>query len=163
MKGWQAPLGKSSLPYRTMVHGPGRALRIDLLRLETLAAQYVSVQRLILRYLHALLAQIAQTAVCNRFHSTEQRLAYLLLALQDRLGSAAFPWSRDFLARLLGADCASVNLTVTQMKKARLIRQARGRITILDREGLLKTSCECYRITRAEFDQLFAATLMIPA
>ncbi|HWQ32765.1 MAG TPA: Crp/Fnr family transcriptional regulator [Blastocatellia bacterium] len=162
LAGAAALLGKSSLPYRTMVHGPGRALRTDLLTLEALAAQHVRVQRLILRYLHALLAQLAQTAVCNRFHSTGQRLAYLLLASQDRLSSATFPWSRDFLAHLLGADRASVNLTVTQMKKAGLIRQARGQITILDREGLLQTSCECYGIIRAEFDQLFASTLMIP-
>ena len=151
--GAAALLGWPELPYRTMVHGPGRAGRIELSVLESLTIRYPLMQRLLLRYLHTLLTQIAQTAVCNRFHSTQQRLANWLLASQDRRQAASFPWSRHFLAHLLGADHVSVNQAVSELKKAGLIRQARGQLTILNREGLLEKSCECYRIIKAEFDR----------
>ncbi|HZS05235.1 MAG TPA: Crp/Fnr family transcriptional regulator [Blastocatellia bacterium] len=152
--GAAALLGKDNLPYRAMVIGPGRALRIELLALEDLSARHPPLQGLILRYLHALLTQIAQTAVCNRYHSTEQRLAHWLLVSQDRLQSDAFPWTREFLAHMLGAEQTSVTAAVGNLKKAGLIRQARGRVTILNREGLIRSSCECYRIVKAEFDQV---------
>ncbi|MFN7948981.1 MAG: Crp/Fnr family transcriptional regulator [Blastocatellia bacterium] len=151
--GAAALLGWPELPYRTMVHGPGRAGRIELSVLESLTIRYPLMQRLLLRYLHTLLTQIAQTAVCNRFHSTQQRLANWLLASQDRRQAASFPWSRHFLAHLLGADHVSVNQAVSELKKAGLIRQARGQLTILNRDGLLERSCECYRIIKAEFDR----------
>src|SRR5438128_5294355 len=70
--GAAALLGKDNLPYRAMVIGPGRALRIEMLALEDLSVRYPPLHGLIMRYLHALLTQISQTAVCNRFHSTEQ-------------------------------------------------------------------------------------------
>ncbi len=160
LAGAAALLGWPELPYRTMVHGPGRAGQIELRVLESLTLRYPLLQRLLLRYLHTLLTQLAQAAVCNRFHTTEQRLANWLLASQDRRQAASFPWSRDFLAHLLGADHVSVNQAISNLKKAGLIRQARGQLTILNRAGLLDKSCECYRLIKAEFDRFSTAELL---
>lgn len=146
-------LGTDTTPYRVVIEAAGRARRIEIAALKTLFDQSPALRRLVLRYLHALLVQIAQSSVCNHFHSVEQRLAYWMLASQDRTKADKFPYTQEFLSDILGTDRVSVTRAALALKRAGVIDYARGVITILDRAGLEKFSCECYRIVKAEFEQ----------
>ena len=149
--GISALLGPNTNPYRAIVQVPGRAWRI---RLKVLRAEFHesrAIQDVIHRYLHTLLTQIAQSVVCNRFHTIEQRLARWLLGSQDRVGKDTFNYTHDFLARMLGTDRSTVTLGVGLLRRAGVISNGRGRVTIVDRKGLEAVSCECFFITKAEF------------
>jgi CRP-like cAMP-binding protein len=159
MHGAIALLEKDNIPHRALVQGGGQALRIELKELKGLFASNSKLQRFLLRYIHALLTQIAQSAVCNRFHSVEQRLARWFLFAQERWGIDSLPWTQEFLAHMLGADRASIAVVMGELKKAELVHQAYGQVTILNREGLKVTTCECYQIVKAEFDDLFGLEL----
>lgn len=159
MLGAFALLEKDTTPYRALVQGGGGALRIEMQRLRELAKCHTRLQQLLLRYVHALLTQAAQSAVCNRFHSVQQRLTRWLAFAQDRWGLNQLPWTQDFLAHMLGADRASVAVALGELKKAGLIRQSYGQIEILDRAGIRQQACECYPIVKAEFDDFLGNDL----
>jgi CRP-like cAMP-binding protein len=106
---------------------------------------------LVLRYTAAVIAMTAQTAACNRMHPVEERLSRWLLMMLDRVGHAEFALTQEFLAQMLGVRRPTVNIAGAQLQKAGLIRYTRGRITVVDREGLESTSCECYARIRDEF------------
>jgi CRP-like cAMP-binding protein len=145
-------LGPNTNPYRAIVQVPGSAWRMSLTVLKAEFRTSPAIQDIIHRYLHALITQIAQSAVCNRFHTIDQRLARWLLGSQDRVGKDSFHYTHDFLARMLGTDRSSVTLGVGSLRRAGLISNQRGRVTIVDRKGLEKVSCECFFITKAEFE-----------
>jgi CRP-like cAMP-binding protein len=114
-------------------------------------------ERLLLRYTLALMNQISQAAACNRAHSVEERLARWLLMTQDRVQSSEFPLTQEFLGQMLGVRRPTVSIAAGMLSKAGLIHYVRGRITILDRPGLEKASCECYRVIADEFRRLVGA------
>jgi CRP-like cAMP-binding protein len=135
-------------PYKVMVQLPAYAMRIraDMLKREfSEAGQF---QYLLLRYTHTLLAQISQSAACNRFHTVEQRLCRWLLVSRDRAKSDTLQLTQELLAHMLGSPRTSVTMIAVTLQKAGLIRYGRGKITIIDLAGLEATSCECYRIVR---------------
>jgi CRP-like cAMP-binding protein len=111
-----------------------------------------------LRYVQAQLDQAAQAAGCNAKHKFEPRLARWLLLCADRAHSDTFRMSHDLLADMLGSTRATVSISAGVLKKKGLIQYSRGVIKILDREGLIRNSCECYQIIKqhlknyAEFD-----------
>jgi CRP-like cAMP-binding protein len=144
-------LGPNTNPYRAIVQVPGSAWRIKLTVLRAEFRESPGLRDVIHRYLHTLLTQIAQSAVCNRFHTIEQRLARWLLGSQDRVKKDTFHYTHDFLARMLGTDRSSVTLGVGILRRAGLISNGRGRVTIVNRKGLEQVSCECFAITKAEF------------
>lgn len=138
----------NKIPYRAMVQLPVDALRI---KAEALKAEFDRggrFQHLLLCYTHALFTQVAQSAVCNRFHTVEERLCRWLLVSRDRVGSDTFELTQEFIAHMLGMPRSGVSGTAKALQKAGLISYSRGRITILDRRGLEKSSCECYRIVK---------------
>lgn len=92
--------------------------------------------------------------VCNGLHSVAQRCSRRMLVTHDRVGSDEFPLTQEFLAQLLGVRRASVTVAARALQNAGFIRYSRGRVTIIDREGLENASCECDRIIRTEFDRL---------
>jgi CRP-like cAMP-binding protein len=96
----------------------------------------------------------AQTAACNRLHSIEQRCARRLLMASDRTQSNLLPLTQEFLSSMLGVRRAGVTETAGELQRSGLIRYHHGHITIVDREGLEATACECYRIDRNRFDGL---------
>jgi CRP-like cAMP-binding protein len=104
------------------------------------------------RYTQSMMVQLAQNVACNRIHTTEERASRWLLMTQDRVGREEFPLTHEFLAQMLGVRRATVSLTAGVLQSAGLIRYRRGVITIVDREGLLDASCECYGILREEFE-----------
>jgi CRP-like cAMP-binding protein len=113
-----------------------------------------ALQHLLLRYTQALIAQISQTAVCNRIHFEPARLARWLLECHDRVQGDELPMTQEHLAIMLGGRRESVSIAASCLQDAGLIRYVRGHIRILDRRGLEGVVCECYPVVRDEFDRL---------
>jgi CRP-like cAMP-binding protein len=136
------------------VAGAGLTMKASLFRQEM--QRSASLQRAMLRYAHAFFNQVAQTAACNMFHSLEQRCCRWLLMTHDRMRSNAFPLTQEFLAMMLGVRRGGVTIVANGLKKSGLIDYSRGHITILDHAGVVKQACECYDISKREFDCLLA-------
>jgi CRP-like cAMP-binding protein len=147
-------LGATSLPDAAVVQIAGEALRA---RGEVVADEFWrggAFQRLLLRYLQALMTQISQTAACNQMHSVEQRLCRWLLLCLDRVESDELMMTQEFLAGMLGDRRESVTLAAGNLQSLGLIQYARGRVSVLDRAGLEARACECYQIVRTEIARL---------
>jgi CRP-like cAMP-binding protein len=111
------------------------------------------LQDALYRYTYALMAQISQTAACNRFHEAEARLARWLLMTRDRVKADAFPLTHEFLAHMLGVRREGVTEAASALKHQKLIAYSRGNIEILDVKGLRASSCVCYQLVRTVFDR----------
>lgn len=112
------------------------------------------LQHLMLLYLQARMAQVAQSALCNRRHSIKERLCSWLLLTQDRLTSPEIDTTQDMIANMLGVRREGVTAAVKVLQDAGLIQGRRGHISILDRPGLERQACECYGIIKREFARL---------
>jgi CRP-like cAMP-binding protein len=108
------------------------------------------VLHLLLRYTQALITQMAQTAVCNRHHTLDQQLCRWLLLSLDRLQDNQLVMTQELIANMLGVRREGVTEGALKLQRAGLIRYARGHITVLDRAGLEKRSCECYSVVKKE-------------
>ncbi|MBE9166090.1 winged helix-turn-helix domain-containing protein [Pleurocapsales cyanobacterium LEGE 06147] len=100
--------------------------------------------------------QVCQSALCNRFHSVEERLCRWLLVAQDRSKTSEISLTREILAQMIGAGRPSVSLVTGTLQSAGLIHASRGKITILNREGMKEAACECYQIVKKELDRYLA-------
>jgi CRP-like cAMP-binding protein len=109
---------------------------------------------LLLRYTQALITQMAQTAVCNRHHTLDQQLCRWLLLSLDRLEGNDLVMTQELIANMLGVRREGVTEAALKLQRAGLIHYARGRITVIDRAGLEKRSCECYSVVKKEYDRL---------
>jgi CRP-like cAMP-binding protein len=134
------------------VSGAGFKMKANLFRQEM--QRSASLQTAMLRYAHVFFNQLAQTAACNIFHTLEQRCCRWLLMTHDRMRSNDFPLTQEFLAMMLGVRRGGVTIVANGLKKSGLIDYSRGHITILDHAGVVKQACECYDITKREFDHL---------
>jgi CRP-like cAMP-binding protein len=117
-------------------------------------ARSASMRAVMLRYAHAFFNQVAQSAACNHFHSLEQRCCRWLLMTHDRMQSDEFLLTQEFLAMMLGVQRTGVTAAAGALQRAGLIRYQRGNVTIIDRRGLIGRSCECYDVSKKEFDRL---------
>jgi len=151
-------LGGDTTPNRAVVQIAGGAFRMRAKVLQEEFARGGPLQRLMLRYTQALITQISQTAVCNRLHSLEMRLCRWLLLSHDRVKSDELLMTQEFISNMLGGRRESVTVAAGRLQDAKLIRYARGHITILDRTGLEEIACECYRIVKEETDRLLGET-----
>ncbi|MDB5827934.1 MAG: hypothetical protein JWQ73_2154 [Variovorax sp.] len=113
--------------------------------------------RLLLRYTQALIAQMSQTAVCNRHHAIEQQLCRWLLLSLDRLHGDELVLTQELISHTHGVRREGISEAANKLKQSNLIRYARGRITILDRPGLEARTCECYAVVKEEYDRLLPA------
>jgi CRP-like cAMP-binding protein len=136
--------------YRTVVQIPGKAFKASAQLLQAEFARGETFQHTILRYSHAFLTQLSQTAVCNRLHSVEQRLCRWLLECDDRVNGAEIRTTQENIAHMLGVRREGVTLAAGRVKDAGLIRYSRGHIHILDRQRLEMMACECYRVLEQE-------------
>ena len=116
---------------------------------------------LLLRYTQALITQMAQTAVCNRHHSLDQQLCRWLLLSLDRLQGSELVMTQELISNMLGVRREGVTEGALELQEVGLIRYTRGRITVLDRPGLEKRTCECYQVVKTEYDRLLPATLAV--
>ncbi len=147
-------MGGDTTPSRAVVQSAGHGFRLkaDLLKAEF--GRFGPTMHLLLRYTQALITQMAQTAVCNRHHSVDQQLCRWLLLSLDRLGSNELSMTQELIANMLGVRREGVTEAAGKLQKAGLIRYGRGRITVLNRQGLEARCCECYQVVKAEFDRL---------
>jgi CRP-like cAMP-binding protein len=147
-------LGVDESQYRLLVQGEGNALRMNAETFKAECSREPSLQKVILRYTQALMTQITQAAVCNRFHDVEARLCRWLLQSQDCMRSSELHLTQDFLSHMLGVHRPGVTLAAGILQSAGLIHYTRGYITILDRKRLESASCECYGAVKAAFSWL---------
>jgi CRP-like cAMP-binding protein len=143
------------MPCRTVVQGAGRAYRLSAHTLRHDMHQAGSVLGLLLRYTQAVMAQMAQSAVCNRYHTIEQQFCRrLLLSLDRAMPCDEVLMTQELAANLLGVRREGVTATAHQLQHDGAIRYRRGRITVLDRGQLEARSCECYAAAKREYDRL---------
>ena len=139
-------LGDRDAPSTVYVQVPGQALRMDARVFRQELKRSPTLSAVALRYIHALFNQVAQSAACAHLHKVEQRCCRWLLMTRDRMPSDEFLLTQEFLGMMLGVRRPSVSLTMTDLQKAGLVRYSRGRVKILDRKGLQKRACECYKM-----------------
>ena len=137
-------MGAKQSASQALILVEGKALRLPAAVLKKEAKRSSRMRELMLAYTNALLAQSAQLAACHRYHTPKERLARLLLMIQDRLKTPELRVTQDLLAHLLGTRRATVTQAANQLEEARLIQSVRGRIRFLDRKGLESQSCSCY-------------------
>jgi CRP-like cAMP-binding protein len=148
-------LGANAATTRTVVRNTGYGYRLRAEILLSTFERCPAIRQPLLRYAHALMAQSMQTAVCHCHHRLEQQFARLLLATLDRLSSNVVALTQGTMANLLGVRRESITQVAGKLQAAGLIRYYRGRITVLNRQGLDALACECYGVVRAELDRLF--------
>jgi CRP-like cAMP-binding protein len=113
--------------------------------------QEAELARVARRYAHTLMSQASQGVLCNKAHALEQRAARWLLTMQDRVQGPRFHLTHEYFATLLGSHRPSVTIAAGMLQKAGFIRYTRGELEVLDREGLLAVSCECYGVVLEQY------------
>jgi CRP-like cAMP-binding protein len=152
-------MGGKSTPSRAVVQSAGQGFRLKAETLEEEFNRAGPVLHLLLRYTQALITQMSQTAVCNRHHSLDQQLCRWLLLSMDRLQGDELVMTQELIANMLGVRREGVTEGALKLQNAGLIRYVRGRITVLDRAGLEKRTCECYAVVKKEYDRLLPPTV----
>jgi CRP-like cAMP-binding protein len=147
-------MGGESTPSRAVVQSAGEGLRLEAHVLMREFKRGGPMQRLLLRYTQALITQMSQTAACNRHHSLDQQLCRWLLLSIDRLDSHQLLMTQGLIANMLGVRREGVTEAAGNLQEAGLIDYQRGRITVLDRAGLERRTCECYAVVKKEYDRL---------
>jgi len=151
-------MGGESTPSRAVVQSAGKGYRLKGQFVKAEFDKSGPVLHLLLRYTQALITQMAQTAVCNRHHSLDQQLCRWLLLSLDRLNGNELVMTQELIANMLGVRREGVTEGALKLQEAKLIRYARGHITVLNRKGLEDRTCECYSVVRKEYERLLPAT-----
>ena len=147
-------LGDAAALNTAVVLVPGAASTIDLDQLRNAADHSATLRTALVRHGLAVYAQIQQTAGCNAAHTVESRLARCLLQTCDLSGSDKFVLTQEALAQMIGARRNSVSLVANTLQHANFIHYSRGHIEITNREGLTRTSCECYGTVKSQYTRL---------
>jgi CRP-like cAMP-binding protein len=157
MVGLPVVFGDKQAPTSVYMQVAGSSLKMKANLFREMMLRNPSMQRALLRYGQEFFNQVAQSAACNTLHSLEQRCCRWLLMTLDRMESNDFALTQEFLAMMLGARRPGVTIAANALRRDGLIDYTRGHVTILDRERLQKRSCECYGVTKREFDRLLGA------
>jgi CRP-like cAMP-binding protein len=150
-------LGDDRGPTSVYVQVPGAGLRMKAQTFRKELERSDAMRATMFRYANAFFNQVAQSAACMAFHSLEQRCCRWLLMTHDRMQSDEFLLTQEFLAMMLGVRRAGVSMAAGGLQRDGLIRYKRGSVTILDRGALEQRSCECYGVSKREFDRLLGA------
>ncbi len=154
--GVSALMGGNSTPNQSVVLSAGRGYRLPAAAIVKVLEGVGPVAQLLLRYTQALMTQISQTAVCTRHHTLNQRLCRFLLSSLDRLGTPEIRMTQGLICNMLGVRREGVTEAAISLQKAGLILYQRGHISVVDRSGLERRSCECYAVIRKEYDRLLS-------
>ena len=154
-------MGGESTMSRAIVQNAGHAYRLKAQVLKDEFHSWGALSRLLLMFASALITQMVQTAACNRHHPIDQQLCRWLLLSLDRLPSSRISMTEKLIGNMLGLDHPQVMKATNKLEKAGLIHCNAGEITVLDRAGVEKRSCECYRVVKKESDRLLPLSVDI--
>jgi hypothetical protein len=157
MLGCNLALDVPTTPFRALVQGPGLTRRIGMKAFGAQLARSQALKRLIGRYVHVLMAQIADSSVCLHYHQISPRLARWLLKSQDRAHASAFHVTHESLALMLGVRRVGVTTAAVALQRAGLIDYRRGELIVLDRPGLMEVACGCYTAQQVGYVALLGA------
>jgi CRP-like cAMP-binding protein len=141
-----AILGRNWLPFRVVSQVPGHAVRIPTALVASMLSDCGDLHMRLLEYTHQLIAQVAQSAICNRFHNAKQRLARWLLMTADRADTTELPLTHEFISYMVGGPRSAVTEAAAELRESGAIDYRRGLIVIRDAAKLREQSCECYDI-----------------
>jgi CRP-like cAMP-binding protein len=151
-----------TIPNRIVAVSAGYAYRLRRRLFMQEFNRYEMLHRLLLRYTQALITQMAQTAVCNRYHSVDQQLCHWLLISLDRLPGNELTMTQELISHMLGVRREGITEAAGKLQRAGLIHYNRGHITILDRTGLEERVCECYQVVKMETYRLLPYLSEVP-
>ena len=151
--GFQAFFGAKVSSARLFVQVPGTAAKMSRRMFQQAIDTLPQFRNLMQAHVHAFLEQVMVSVACNGAHSLNERLARWLLMMRDRHDDDTLPLTHDLLAEMLGVHRPSVTHAVRRLQQTGLIQSSRNRVTILDRDGLMRASCECYLLVRARIAQ----------
>jgi CRP-like cAMP-binding protein len=146
--GMQAVLGAETSSVRLLVQIPGDAARISRAAFTRAMGSMPSFEGLMYAYVQAFMEQVMVSVACNGAHSLKQRLARWLLMMRDRADDDALQITQNLLGEMLGVQRPTITNAARELEGAGLIARGRRQVTILDRQGLLAASCECYQLVR---------------
>jgi CRP-like cAMP-binding protein len=138
-------LGKAKIPTRCFIQMEATALRMPFKELQKEFLENAELREVVLQCVQSQGFILGQLAACNRLHEAEERLARWLLMVRDRVDSESYYLTQEFLANMLGARRTTVTAAAGALQRKGLIKYSRGRIRIIDPEGLEKAACECYK------------------
>ncbi len=147
-------MGGNATPNLAVVQHAGHSYRLRAQEARNVVARSGPVLGVLLRYMQAMIAQVAQTAMCNRYHSIDQQICRRLLLGLDRLTTDELPMTQQLLANLLGVRREGVTAAALRLQHDGVIRYTRGHIEVLDRPRLEQRTCECYAVAKKEYDRL---------
>jgi CRP-like cAMP-binding protein len=151
MSGLPAFLGTATSPHECFCQIEGHAMCLPTHQLKKVLQDNGALHNLLHRYTQVIVVMLSQGVACNRLHTTEERCARWLLQTRDRVGADEYTLTQEFLAQMLGVRRGTVSLTAGVLQQAGLIRFSRGRMKIVDPDGLHQVSCDCYDLVREEF------------
>jgi CRP-like cAMP-binding protein len=154
MLGTPLVLGAGRTQMEALVQVSGEFLRISHKDLEREIKRSGALREGALRFAQALTNQFAQSVLCNRLHTVEERLCRWFLMTHDRVGADDMVLTQQFVAQMLGVRRPSVTVAVGLLQRAGLVRYSRGRLHVANRKGLEAGACECYEIVRRENEAL---------
>jgi CRP-like cAMP-binding protein len=146
--GMQAFFGARTSSVRLLVQIPGSAAKMSRAAFTRAMESMPSFRNVMSAYIQAFLEQVLVSVACNGAHSLKQRLARWLLMMRDRGDEDALLITQNLLAEMLGVQRPTVTNAARELERAGLIRRGRRQVMILDRQGLLEESCECYQLVR---------------
>jgi CRP-like cAMP-binding protein len=156
--GIQAASPEATALTRAVVQCPGRIFYLNAAAYRRLLAECPALASAIARQADRMLDAAHQAVACNAIHDVRQRLGRCLLEAHDRLSGATLPFTQETLAQMLGVRRTTVTLVAGELEQQGLIREGRGRIEVIDPEGLQRASCECYAaMRRADASRTVAA------
>ena len=149
-------MGGDTTPSSAVVQTAGQAYRLEGRHLKQEFTRGAMLQNLLLRYTQALIAQMIQTAACNRHHSVEQQLCRWLLLTLDRIPSRELVMTQELVASMLGVRREGITQAAGKLQAAGVISHRRGHIAVLERSGLEARACECYGVVKTELSRLLS-------
>ena len=162
MVGAHLALGVATSPLRALVQGSGAAWRVRAADFRIELARNAALQRGLNRYVYVLMAQLATSAACQRFHAIGPRLARRLLMSQDRAAADTFHVTHEFLAYMLGVRRVGITAAASALHRSGLIEYKRGELTVLDRPGLEAAACSCYHADRQSYAAVLGSSIGAP-
>ena len=147
--GMQAIFGARTSSVRLLVQIPGSATKISRAAFTQAMESMPAFRSLMNAYVQAFLEQVMVSVACNGAHNLKQRLARWLLMMRDRSDGDALPITQSLLAEMLGVQRPTITNAARELERAGVIERGRREVTILDRQGLIEQSCECYQLVRA--------------